>query len=149
METKQFGGVIIYTMLGSIVLLVILMLTVHQNDQPVMALGLVIPLLALATLLFYDLTVVVTREKVAFHFGIGLIRRSFKISDIESCSPVTNQWWHGWGIHFLGNTTIYNVSGMQAVELAFRGRRRKVRIGTNEPEKLSRFINEMVGKRAL
>jgi len=141
--------VIIYTMLGSIVLLVILMLTVHANEQPMIVLGLVIPLLALATLLFYDLTVVVTREKVAFRFGIGLIRRSYKISDIENCTPVTNKWWYGWGIHFVGNITVYNVSGTSAVELTFKGRRRKVRIGTNEPEKLSRYINEMTGKRAM
>lgn len=149
METKQFGGVILYTMLGCIVLMVILMLTVHETDMPVMFLGLVIPVLSLATLLFYDLTVVVTREKVAFRFGIGLIRRYYSISDIESCSAVTNRWWHGWGIHFVGNTTVYNVSGMDAIELTFKGTRRKVRIGTNEPEKLSRYINEMIGKRTL
>jgi hypothetical protein len=149
METKQFGGVIIYAMLGGIMLVVIMMLTVHEGSQPILALGLVIPLLALLTLLFYDLTVVVTRDRVAFRFGIGLIRRSYAISDIETCTAVTNSWWYGWGIHFVGNTTIYNVSGMHAVELTFKGRRRKVRIGTNEPEKLSRYINGLIGKRAL
>jgi hypothetical protein len=149
METKQFGGVIIYAMLGGIMLVVIMILAIHDGSQPILALGLVIPILALATLLFYNLTVQVSREKVSFRFGIGLIRRSYAISDIESCNSVTNKWWYGWGIHFVGNTTVYNVSGMQAVELTFKGRRRKVRIGTNEPEKLSRFINEMLGKRTL
>jgi hypothetical protein len=149
METKQFGGVIVYAMLAGIVMVVILMLTINSAGQPILLFGFVIPILALATLLFYDLTVIVTREKVAFRFGIGLIRRSYKISDIETCAPVINQWWHGWGIHFAGNTTIYNVSGKHAVELTFKGRRKKVRIGTNEPEKLNRYINEMIGKRAL
>jgi hypothetical protein len=149
METKQFGGVIIYVMLVSIMAIVITVLLVHEPDMPIMALGLIIPLLALISLLFYNLTIVVTRDRVAFRFGAGLIRRSYKISDIEACIPVSNSWWHGWGIHFTGNTTIYNVSGMKAIELSFKGRSRKVRIGTNEPEKLSRYINEMLGKRVL
>ncbi|MEI6748073.1 MAG: hypothetical protein WCM93_02825 [Bacteroidota bacterium] len=149
METKQFGGVIMYAMLGSIVLLVIIMLTVHEKELPVLFLGLTIPLLALVTLLFYNLTVEVTREKVAFRFGIGLVRRSYSICDIDTCTPVTNRLWYGWGIHFIGNTTVYNVSGIQAVELTFKGRKRRVRIGTDEPEKLSRYINEMIGKRAM
>jgi hypothetical protein len=134
-------------MLAGIVCLIITMLTVYQRDVPMIALGLMIPLLALVSLLFYNLTIVVSRETVAFSFGTGLIRRSYKIDDIESCSPVNNKWWHGWGIHFAGNTTIYNVSGMKAIELKFKGKKRTVRIGTDEPEKLSQYINELIEKR--
>jgi len=147
METKQFGGVILYAMLGSILLLLVLILTMHEAELPVMVLGIVIPVLAFAVLLFYDLSVKVTREEVAIRFGIGLIRMSFAISDIETCTPVTNKYWYGWGIHFIGRTIIYNVSGMKAIELTFKGRRRKVRIGTDQPEELSRYINEMVYQR--
>ncbi|KAF0199144.1 MAG: hypothetical protein FD166_769 [Bacteroidetes bacterium] len=55
---------------------------------------------------------------------------------------------HGWGIHYSLNTTIYNISGFDAIELSFRGKRRRVRIGTNEAEKLAAYINSVIaGKR--
>ncbi|HEX7411695.1 MAG TPA: hypothetical protein VF298_06090 [Bacteroidales bacterium] len=147
METKQFGGVILYAMLGSIMLLVIIMLTTHEIKLPIMVLGIAIPAMAFAVLLFYNLSVKVTSEKVAIRFGIGLIRKSFAISDIETCTPVTNKWYYGWGIHFIGYTTIYYVSGIKAIEITFKGRRRKVRIGTGQPEELSRYINEVAHRR--
>ena len=149
METKQTGSIMIYGMLGSIMLMLFIILTNRNEELPVFALGIVIPLLALVLLLFYRLSVNVTIEKVVINFGIGLIRRSFEITDIESCTPVINKWWYGWGIHFTGNTTIYNVSGMKAIELTFKGRRRKVRIGTDQPEVLSLYINDMLHRRQM
>jgi hypothetical protein len=147
METRQFGGVILYAMLGGIMLLLILMLTAPGSEAPGMMMGFLIPVMAFAALLFYNLSVKVTSEKVSIRFGIGLIRKSFAISAIETCIPVTNKWWYGWGIHFAGITTIFNVSGMKAIELTFKGRRRKVRIGTDHPDELSRYINEMMQRR--
>jgi hypothetical protein len=147
METRQYGGVILFTLLGSIMLIIAMLLSIHEQEMPMLILGSAIPILALAVLLFYKLSVKVTNEKVAISFGIGFIRRSFSINDIVSCKAVTNKWWYGWGIHFLGNTTIYNVSGMKAIELTFRSSGRKVRIGTDQPEELSLFINEIAHNR--
>lgn len=149
METKQFGGVILFSMLSCIVLLVIIMLTIHEPELPMMVLGMAIPILALAVLLFYRLSVRVTNEAVNISFGIGLIRKSFRINEIERCTSVTNKWYYGWGIHFFGFTTIYNVSGRKAIEITFKGRRKKVRIGTDQPEELSSYINDIVHHRKM
>jgi len=98
-------------------------------------------------LLFYQLSVEIDHDYVNIRFGIGLIRKKWLIKNIERAVPVKNNVLHGWGIHFSFNTTIYNVSGMKSVELTFKNSRRKVRIGTPDPEKHADYINQMVLKK--
>jgi hypothetical protein len=97
-------------------------------------------------MLFHSLTVAVTDEAVQISFGPGLIRRSFRLSDIVSCAAVRNSWVYGWGIHMMRGGWVYNVSGFDAVELTFKDGR-KARIGTDEPHKLSEAIVERVQPR--
>jgi len=54
-------------------------------------------LLLLVAIVFGSLTTEVTQDRFTFWFGPGLIRRSFVLSDIESCAPVVNPWFYGWG----------------------------------------------------
>lgn len=56
-----------------------------------------------------------------------------------------NKWWYGWGIRLTPHGWLYNVSGLDAVELHLTGGR-KVRLGTAEPAQLSRAINEVRNK---
>jgi hypothetical protein len=101
-------------------------------------------LLVLVLALFHSLTVAVTREEVRLHFGIGLIRKRFALSDIESVSTVSNHWYNGWGIRAIRNGWLYNVSGFDAVELRFHSGR-VARIGTDEPARLARAIESAAG----
>lgn len=103
METKQSGGAILFGMLGIIMLMLIIFLTNQEEEVPVFALGIVIPLLAFTALLFYNFP----------------------------------------------DATIYNITGMKAVELSFKGRRRKVIIRTYQPDELSRYINDMMHSRQM
>jgi hypothetical protein len=98
-------------------------------------------LLAIATLLFYNLTVVVDNRSVKASFGLGVIRKSIPLEDIESCRAVRNRWWYGWGIHWTTKGCLYNVSGMMAVELRLKNGKR-IRIGTDRPGELEVFIND-------
>jgi len=95
-------------------------------------------------LFFSSLTTEVTQDRFVFWFGPGLIRRSFPLSEIESCTPVVNPWYYGWGIHWTRDGWLYNVSGMQALELRLRDGK-KLRVGTDEPEELRRAILTMKG----
>ena len=105
--------------------------------------GLIIAgVLLLTELLFATLTVEVDREAVQFHFGIGLIRKTILLSDIESVRVVRNSWLYGWGIRYTPHGWLYNVSGLGAVELQLRSGK-KMRIGSDEPEKLARAIEGM------
>lgn len=102
--------------------------------------------LAVAFLLFYSLTVRLSKDRVEIAFGIGLIRQSFALDDIESVEPVRNHWYYGWGIRYTPHGWLYNVSGFDAVELRLTTGK-TYRIGTDEPERLCSAIRDgLVGR---
>ena len=78
----QFGWVMLAALAGALVVIAGVM---HVVPTPAPApLSIVMLLVALVFLLFISLTVTVDRESVRLSFGIGLIRKSFRLSDIQS-----------------------------------------------------------------
>jgi hypothetical protein len=148
METRQTGWLIIIAMAAAMLLILGLSIRGTMAENGEIFLFLFAPVMIIPALLFYQLTVIVDYNEVKIRFGIGVIRKTWQLSKIESAAPVKNNILHGWGIHYATNATIYNVSGFKAVELRFRNSGRKVRIGTSEPEKLAEYINRMIEKGA-
>jgi hypothetical protein len=102
-------------------------------------------LMGAGLLLFGTLTVDVDRESVQVVFGIGLIRKTVRLAHIAAFQPVRNPWIAGWGIRLIRGGQLWNVSGLDAVELALRDGR-FFRIGTDEPEALARAIQAATGR---
>ncbi|HEY88311.1 MAG TPA: hypothetical protein G4N98_01070 [Thermoflexia bacterium] len=93
-------------------------------------------LLLLVTLfLFYALTVQVEADSLEFWFGTGLIRKQLPLKEIVHAQIVRNPWYYGWGIHLTPHGWLYNIAGLQAIELELHSGK-KVRLGTDEPEQL-------------
>ena len=139
----QFGWVMLAALAGALVVIAGVM-----HAVPVTApapLSIVMLLVALVFLLFISLTVTVDRESVRLSFGIGLIRKSFRLSEIQSVAPVRNHWLYGWGIHLTPRGWLFNVSGLDAVELEMKNGRH-YRIGTDEPVKLAEAIRERLNR---
>jgi hypothetical protein len=76
-----------------------------------------------------------------------LIHKKYRLSDIESCKPVKNPIWYGIGIRLTPGGWLYNVSGRHAVELTFKNKNSKIRIGTNLPDQVSKAVNDLLEKR--
>ena len=114
---------------------------VYRSHQ----LGLLAPLtvLLLAAILFWRLTVEMDEEFIEVRFGPGVIRKKWRLGEIESCGPVRNRWWHGWGIHWIARKTwLFNISGWDAVELWMKDGK-IFRIGilrTGQPPKVLEMI---------
>ena len=109
--------------------------------------GLIVSQLALFILLsLLSLTTVVSDSDVQVWFGIGLIRCRIALTRIASARAVRNHWIYGWGIRFIPNGWLCNVSGLGGVELALVDGRR-FRIGTDEPEQLAAAIQGVLRKR--
>lgn len=96
-----------------------------------------------ALALFHSLTVKVTREAISLRFGVGLIHKQFATADIESATIVRNRWWYGWGIRLTPHGWLFNVSGLNAVELHMQTRK-TYRIGTDEPTRLLAAIEAVL-----
>jgi hypothetical protein len=94
---------------------------------------------AFLALLFGTLTVEVDQDAVRLHYGVGLIRKTIPLLDVQACREVRNPWYTGWGIRLAPSGVIWNVSGFDAVELDFPFGR-SFRIGTDEPAALATAI---------
>jgi hypothetical protein len=95
---------------------------------------------ALVMATFVSLTVEIQGGTLSCHFGPGFIKKRIPLADIESATAVKNPWFVGWGIRWYpGRCWVWNVSGLQAVELTMKNGRR-FRIGTDEPDALVQAI---------
>ena len=108
-----------------------------------------IPLLASSAIvfacaiLFDSLTVRVSNDLVEIRFGIGIIRKQFHVDNIKTASIVKNKWYYGWGIRLTSHGWLYNVSGLDAVEILMHNGK-QYRIGTDQPNELHNAINSVL-----
>ncbi len=103
----------------------------------------VLVLLIVAMITYSSLTVTIMDDTLEVRFGPGLIRRRYRLADVESSRVVRNRFYYGWGTRLTPHGWLYNVSGLDAVEVQFKAGR-KVRIGTDEPQTLDVAIREAV-----
>jgi len=138
-------GTFLRCALGSIAsfLFVLFAATMPQEAMPYCF---IVPLLLVCfLLLFHSQTVSVSRNDISLRFGIGLIRTSFAVVDIESATIYRCRWYEKMGIQKIWHGWSYRVSGRDAIELRYKDGH-KYRIGTDEPEKLLAAIEGVLGK---
>ena len=97
---------------------------------------------AIGLILFYGMSTRVTSDEIIVSFGIGLFRKKIRLERVISVQIVKSPWYYGWGIRFIPNGMLYNVSGFLGVELKFNDTKRIIRIGTKDPGRLKRVIEE-------
>lgn len=142
-EHKEFQrGILILALLIPIHIFLIVAFILQLSDQPLDRNGFIILnfIFAATYLLFYGMTTKVMDEKVVISFGVGLIRRTIGLNRIASVVNVKNPWYYGWGIHFIPNGMLYNMSGSYGVELTMNDSGRVIRIGTKNPAQLREEI---------
>ena len=140
-EHVQVGWVI----LGSLLLPIPILTMVAAAAGTKLPLLVLAALLLLAATMFGTLKVRVDESAVSLRFGMGIIRRRFVLSNLQSFAEVENPWYYGWGIRYFPGGTLYNVSGLNAVELALVDGSR-IRIGTDESAKLYLVLESILGK---
>jgi hypothetical protein len=109
--------------------------------------AIVLGVLLVIAFLFPSLTVEVGDGRVKCWFGSGLIHREFALTEIIGAKAVRNRWYYGWGIRYTPRGCLFNISGLDAVELTLRSGKR-FRIGTDESDKLVLAIRQATGREA-
>jgi hypothetical protein len=89
--------------------------------------------------LFSSLTVEIGDGELRWYFGPGLWRYRLPLAEIRDVGIVRNHWWNGWGIRMARGFRLYNVSGLDAVELRV-GPNDVRRIGTDDPQGLAQAL---------
>ncbi len=153
METKtyrQFGTFSVIVMLPIVLVFIVLMINSGISADPVTIIQLfVIVTLLICLLIFYQLKIKINSQSISFRLGIGLLGKTYKITEIKSCKAVTNSAINGIGIRMLSNGWLYSVSGLKAIELQFINRKSVVRIGTDKPEELAQLISTLINKECI
>ncbi|MFQ5654815.1 MAG: hypothetical protein ACE5GW_08800 [Planctomycetota bacterium] len=95
-------------------------------------------------LIFPARTVEIAEGQLRCRYGAGLVRRRFALEEITGASAVRNRWIYGWGVRWTPHGWMFNISGLDAVEIRLRSGRR-FRIGTDMPEELEAAIRRAAG----
>jgi hypothetical protein len=132
-QHTQFGGVLV-VVLGAALILTGALSSVLPPSAAFINLF-VIATLVVCLFLFYNLTVEIDAEYVRLRFGIGLIQKKFRLSEIRAVQQIRTNFFYGWGIHYGPHGWLFNVSGYDAVELEMKGGAHYC-IGTDEPDRL-------------
>ena len=119
-----------------------ILLSLRVTIEPVMIAFLVIITLVVAS--FSTLNVQVDPDFLKIKFGIGIIRKKFKIKDITEVKTVRNKWFYGYGIRYVFWVPcwLFNVSGLNAVQIKLNNK--IYRIGTDEPKTLEKEIKQYI-----
>jgi len=96
--------------------------------------------IVVVTFWFSRLIVAVGNGVVTAAFGLGKPHRVVQLSDVTEVRTVRNHWIQGWGVRKVPQGWMYNVWGLDAVELELTSGR-VFRIGTNEPDRLHTAIS--------
>lgn len=81
--------------------------------------------------LFSSLTVIVNDNEMRWYFGPGAWNYHMALTDIVSARAVRNSWLNGFGVRMGPGFRLYNVSGLDAVELKLKDGSVR-RIGTDD-----------------
>lgn len=145
---KQYGTVGTSIIIGVMIIISISYYYNIGDEIPELTYLLIESLLALTLLLFYCLTIELGERTITVKFGMGIIRKTISIEDIERARCVRNKWWYGFGIRLTPHGWLWNVSGLDAVEIHYKDSHNRFRIGTDDCQKLKAEIDKRIRRLA-
>lgn len=134
--------------IGNVCVVLLIWASWTTNPAP-LELGFVVlvaAMLMLMVLSFAEMTVRDEGERLAIRYGpVPLFRRTIPYDEIEEVRVTRSAWIDGMGIHFVPwRGWTYNLWGYDCVEVHLRGAVHPVRIGSDEAQALSRFLQQRI-----
>jgi hypothetical protein len=146
-EYVQYGKTLLIIQIVVIILVLsAIFLAGFKDPFPLGILIFVLATFIFTIISFYKLTITIDETHLSFSLGAGFIRKSYLLSDIQSCTPVKNSFLSGIGIHMTGGGWLFNVSGSYSIELRFKSHTGGVRIGTDRPDEIAAEVASRIGK---
>jgi hypothetical protein len=140
-DENQFGWWIFATLIPlQLIILYYFWKDAGPNSMGTSELTAVSLVIVVTVILFYRLNTKITPDLITVSFGIGLLRKRIPIKKIKSVTEVKNPWYFGWGIRFIPNGMMFNISGFNGVEIALNDSGRIIRIGTANSSQLKQEI---------
>ncbi len=126
---------------------VVLAFAGDERGAAALSLGISFVVVMLIVAWFSVLRIRVGDDEVRVSFGAGWPRKVIALDDVVGFRQVRNKWYYGWGIRRAPAGWMFNVWGLDAVEIERRNGK-KFLIGTNEPRELVTALSTRVGIRS-
>jgi len=96
-------------------------------------------------LLMYQLKITIDDSKISILLGIGLIKKSILLKnvDVNSMKKVSIPWYYGIGIRLTQYGMLYNVQPGPALLIHSKNNRRSILVGTKDANKLMNIILQL------
>ncbi len=111
---------------------IVVLLLADADIAAIVAVIAVAAVLTVVGIMFSRLTVAVDDAAVRLAFGNGWPRKTIPWSKVMSAQQVRNRWWYGFGMRKIPGGWMWNVGGLDAVELRLETGK-VFRIGTDDP----------------
>lgn len=145
MGTKKFtqiGTISLIVLIPILVFSLIMIITSGFKDLIIVSVfGFIALTMVICLLIFYKLTISLDDSSISVRLGVGLVTKKYMFSDIQSCNTVRNDPLLGIGIRIIPGGRLFNVSGLNAIELTFKNKKSKVRIGTDKPDEIAEILS--------
>ncbi len=144
MYIEKQGGNWILSILAIAVIVMAIVYTFSTEDSmdAIVAVSTFTVISIIVALMFFRLKTEVMDDEVVLTFGIGPVKKRIATNQIKEVSIVRNKWYFGWGIRYYGKGWLWNIWGLDGVELTLKDKKSKFRIGTQEPQKLHDEISK-------
>ena len=144
-KKSQYGWLMI-GIFAPITLFLIFAYLFQWGNNPITLVPFIIITLLFGIILaiFYKLTIAIDGSALKIIYGIGWIKFSFQIDSLISTRTTRIPWYYGLGIKATPRGMLYNIQGLNAVEIRFvsNGVNRFVMVGTPEPKRLCQELEE-------
>lgn len=127
-----------------LVLIAVVGLTGSGTDA-VVAMTVFVAVVALLLAAFNRLTVQVVDDEVVLRFRWGWPSKRISLREVHRVDVVRNTWWYGFGVRVTPHGWMYNVWGLDAVQLDLRDGN-AFRIGTDDPAGLAAALSSRLGQ---
>ena len=145
-ETQIGWHINIFFILVIILFPVLYLFQIGTNPTPLFLTIIFTLIFIVVFLIFYKLSISIDGDYIRITYGIGIIQKNIKITDIASVKKVRNKWYYGWGIRFIGKGWLYNISGLDAIELSFKNKSSIDRIRISKSSNLGNKLNQIIAK---
>ena len=142
-QNTQRGTVVLLGMGFGIVMCLVIAMMVPMPPAVRWLVGCSSLILLFFAWLFGSLTVEIDGEELRHYFGPGFWRKTHLLMNIESAEVVRNSWLYGWGIRLTPHGWLYNVAGLEAVQILLKSGK-KFRVGTNDGERLLETLQPLL-----
>lgn len=135
----QYGALMFIVFLITGVLIAVVAVAIIAEGRTLAAVIMILGYL-LGLGMFYSSTIEISEEKLKFWFGIGIVRKTFVLSEIQSSKEVDIPWYYFWGVKSIPGGWLWSIAPGTGVEIVLKNGS-IVLLGTNQPEKLKQAVD--------